>query len=296
MGRLDYRHNEPAVWSMTLGLLHPGEMGASVGAAARCHTEVLWASRGRSDATRRRAEDSGLVDALDLGSILEQCDVVLSVCPPHAALDLATAVADARFDGIYVDANAVAPATTATIARVIEDGGGRFVDGGIIGPPAHRTGTTRLFLAGDEAPRVAAIFDASPLQAICLEAGPPAASALKMAYAAYTKGTTALLLAIRALARQHDVEGALLDEWRTSQPDLVRRSETGALRSAPKAWRFVGEMDEIAASFAAAGLPGGFHHAAAEIYRRLERFKNEPDADLDALLRAILDDDRGHGS
>jgi 3-hydroxyisobutyrate dehydrogenase-like beta-hydroxyacid dehydrogenase len=264
-------------------------MGASVGAAARGRTEVLWASRGRSDATRRRAEESGLIDALDLGSILERCDVVISVCPPHAALELATLVGDARFDGIYVDANAVAPATTATIARVIEGGGGRFVDGGIIGPPAHRAGTTRLFLAGDQAPSVAAMFDASPLLAICLASGPPAASALKMAYAAYTKGTTALLVAIRALARRHGVEGALLEEWRTSQPDLVRRSEAGALRSAPKAWRFVAEMDEIAASFALAGLPAGFHHAAAEIYRRLERFKNEPDVDLDALLAAVLE-------
>ena len=99
-----------------------------------------------------------------------------------------------------------------------------------------------------------------------------------MAYAAYTKGTTALLLAIRALARRHGVEGALLEEWQVSQPELVRRSETGALRAAPKAWRFVAEMDEIAATFDGAGLPDGFHRAASEIYSRLERFKDDPDS------------------
>ena len=279
---------------MTLGLLHPGEMGASVGAAARCQTEVLWASRGRSDATRRRALESGLVDAGDLDSILQQSGVVMSVCPPHAALALAQQVADAGFRGLYVDANAVSPDTATTIARTIEDAGARFVDGAIIGPPAHRAGTTRLFLAGDDAERVARLFAGSPLEAIALAAPPPAASALKMAYAAYTKGTTALLLAIRALARRHGVEAALLDEWQTSQPELARRSETGALRAAPKAWRFVAEMDEIAATFDGAGLPDGFHRAASEIYSRLERFKDEPDHDLDALLAAILGRERIH--
>jgi 3-hydroxyisobutyrate dehydrogenase-like beta-hydroxyacid dehydrogenase len=274
---------------VTLGLLHPGEMGASVGAAARLRSEVLWASRGRSAATRRRAEESGLIDAVDLAPILAQCGVVMSVCPPHAALDLASVVADAGFAGLYVDANAVSPATAAAIARRIEQGGGRFVDGGIVGPPARRAGTTRLFLAGDEAASVAAIFSGSPLEAICLPGGPPAASALKMAYAAYTKGSAALLLAVRALARRHGIESALLEEWRTSQPELVRRSETGTLRAAPKAWRFVGEMDEIAATFQAAGLPDGFHRAAGEVYRRLERWKDAADADLDALLAAMLE-------
>jgi len=274
---------------MTIGLLHPGEMGASVGAAARGRSEVLWASRGRSAATRKRAETSGLMDAVDLDAILEKCGVVMAICPPHAALDLASRVAGAGFAGVYVDANAVSPATTAAIAERIGAAGGRFVDGGIIGPPAHRAGTTRLFLAGDDAPRIAELFMGSPLEAVCLPAGPPAASALKMAYAAYTKGSVALLLAVRALARCYGVEGSLLAEWQASLPDLVRRSETAALRSAPKAWRFAGEMDEIAATFAAAGLPESFHRAAGEVYRRLERFKDQPGADLDAVLAALLE-------
>jgi 3-hydroxyisobutyrate dehydrogenase-like beta-hydroxyacid dehydrogenase len=267
-------------------------MGASVGAAARYRTEVLWASRGRSEATRRRALESGLVDAGDLHSILAQSGVVMAVCPPHAALELAGRVADAGFRGLYVDANAVSPETATAIARTVEDAGARFVDGAIVGPPVHRAGTTRLFLAGDEAASVARMFEGSPLDAIALAAKPPAASALKMAYAAYTKGTTALLLAIRALARHHGVEGALLEEWRTSQPELPQRSELGALRAAPKAWRFVAEMDEIAATFADAGLPDGFHRAASELYRRLERFKDDRDVDLDTLLAAALGHER----
>jgi 3-hydroxyisobutyrate dehydrogenase-like beta-hydroxyacid dehydrogenase len=278
---------------MPFGLLHPGAMGASVGAAARARTEVLWASRGRSAATRQRAEASGLRDAADLEALLARCDVVMSVCPPHAALDLAEAVARAGFRGVYVDANAVSPSTAEAIAARVGAAGAVFVDGGIIGPPVERAGATRLFLAGDAAPRVAELFAGSPLEAIPLDAPPPAASALKMAYAAYTKGTAALLLAIRGLARRHGVEEALLAEWGVSQPELARRSEAAAVRSAPKAWRFAGEMDEIAASFAEAGLPDGFHRAASEVYRRLERFKDREDVDLDDVLEALLARERG---
>jgi hypothetical protein len=103
---------------------------------------------------------------------------------------------------------------------------------------------------------------------------PGAASALKMAYAAVTKGTSALLLAVRALAASEGVDEALLAEWGRSQPELPKRSESAARDSARKAWRFVGEMDEIAAAFEAAGLPGGFHQAAGEIYQRLAGYKD----------------------
>jgi len=89
-----------------------------------------------------------------------------------------------------------------------------------------------------------------------------------MAYAAWTKGTAALLLAIRALARVEGVEDALLAEWERSQPDLPGGSEAAARSAVAKGWRWVGEMEEIADTFAAAGLPDGFHRAAAEIYRR----------------------------
>jgi len=94
-----------------------------------------------------------------------------------------------------------------------------------------------------------------------------------MCYAAWTKGTAALLLAIRAVARDLGVEDALLAEWDRTQPDLRARSEA-ATGSVPKAWRFVGEMKEIAATFAAAGYPDGFALAAAEIYSRLAEFKD----------------------
>jgi 3-hydroxyisobutyrate dehydrogenase-like beta-hydroxyacid dehydrogenase len=196
------------------------------------------------------------------------------VCPPHAAIDVARDVAGRRFAGLFVDANAVAPVTAREIGAIVEAGGATFVDGGLIGPPPRNAGSTRLYLSGREAKRAAAFFESSALEAIAIGDGPGAASALKMTYAAYTKGSSALLMAIRALAASEGVDDALLAEWRRSQPDLPKRSEAAARDNARKAWRFVGEMEEIAATFEAAGLPGGFHEAAAVIYARLADYKD----------------------
>ncbi|OGL29074.1 MAG: hypothetical protein A3G44_13310 [Candidatus Rokubacteria bacterium RIFCSPLOWO2_12_FULL_73_47] len=259
----------------TIGILHPGEMGSAVGAAARAGgARVLWASAGRGGVTRERAAAAGLEDAGTLAGLVAASDVILSVCPPAAARDVARAVAVHRFAGLYVDANAIAPATTREVGALVEKAGARFVDGGIIGPPPVTRGTARLYLAGDGAARVAALFAGGALEAIALAGPPGAASALKAAYAGWNKGQAALLMAARAFAAAEGVEAALLAEWKLSQPDLPARSEAAVRSNARKAWRFVGEMEEIAASFAAAGLPEGFHAAAAEVYRRLEGWKD----------------------
>ena len=137
-----------------------------------------------------------------------------------------------------------------------------------------RAGEARLYLSGPGASVIAAVFKGTTLEAIVLDGPIGAASAIKMAYAAWTKGSQALLLAIRALAVHEGVDAALVAEWARSQPDATARSERAASANIKKAWRFVGEMDEIAATFAAAGLPDGFHEAAGEIYRRLAGWKD----------------------
>ncbi len=261
----------------TIGLLHPGEMGVTVGAAALAGgAHVVWASEGRSAATRERSLQAGLYDVESLESLVTQSAVILSVCPPAAAEKQANAVAAHRFSGVYVDANAVSPHTARTIAGAFANTPAEFVDGGLIGPPAKSPGTTRLYLSGTRAAEVASLFAETALAAHPLEAPAGAASALKMAYASYTKGVTALLAAIHSLADAEGVRDALLDEWAQSQPDLARRSERSIPTSALKAWRFVGEMQEIARTFEAVGLPGDFHRGAAEIYSRLTTFKDAP--------------------
>src|SRR5512144_195597 len=259
----------------TIGILHPGDMGSVVGACAvAAGARVLWASEGRSAGSRERAAAAGLEDARTVAAVVAASDVIVSVCPPHAAIEVARDVAGRRFAGLFVDANAVAPGTAREIGAIVAAGGATFVDGGLIGPPPRNAGSTRLYLSGREAKRAAALFESSALEAIAIGDGPGAASALKVTYAAYTKGSSALLMAIRALAASEGVDDALLAEWRRSQPDLPKRSEAAARDNARKAWRFVGEMEEIAAAFAAAGLPGGFHEAAAEIYARLADYKD----------------------
>jgi 3-hydroxyisobutyrate dehydrogenase-like beta-hydroxyacid dehydrogenase len=250
---------------IAVGLLHPGEMGAAVGQClAGAGHQVLWVPAGRSAATRKRADAAGLAGC-GLAEMIGRSDLIVSVCPPAAALDTARLVSG--FGGSYLDANAISPATAGEVAAIVAAGGAGYVDGGIIGTPPVAPGFIRLYLSGPRAGQVRALFDGTDVDAR-LVTPPGTASAVKMAYASWTKGSAALLLAARALARAEGVESDLLAEWAISQPGLDERSAGAAASAAAKGWRWVAEMEEIAATMAAAGLPEGFHQAAAEIYRR----------------------------
>ena len=258
----------------TIGLLHPGEMGAAVGKClAGAGHRVLWVPEGRSAATRERAAEAGL-DGCGWAEMAARSAVIVSVCPPHAALDVARQVAG--FRGLYLDANAVSPATAGEVAAIVAAGGADFADGGIIGPPPVAPGSTRLYLSGPRAGEIQALFGGTDVDARVVPA-PGSASAVKMAYASWTKGSAALLLAARALARAEGVESVLLEEWALSQPGLEKRWDGAAAAAAAKGWRWVGEMEQIAAAMAAAGLPGGFHQAAADMYRRYQQWPRRSD-------------------
>jgi 3-hydroxyisobutyrate dehydrogenase-like beta-hydroxyacid dehydrogenase len=271
-----------------IGLLHPGEMGAAVG---RCLTRaghtVLWASEGRGPQTAARARAAGLDDSGTAAEVADRADIIFSICPPHAALDVAWAVQG--FGGLFIDANAISPATAREVALMVEEGGATYIDGGIIGSPPVAAGSTRLYLSGPQADPVRGLFDGTPLDARVITTGLWSASAVKMAYAAWTKGSAALLLAARALARAEGVEDVLLTEWTLSQPSLADRAHGAARSATTKGWRWVAEMEEIAASMAAAGLPDGFHQAAAEIFRRSPHAEPDtPDGEaVDLVLAAI---------
>jgi 3-hydroxyisobutyrate dehydrogenase-like beta-hydroxyacid dehydrogenase len=294
-----------------IGLLHPGEMGAAV---AACLTgrgyQVLWVPAGRGPATQTRAAAAGLTAAAgpdaagQAAGLARRADIILSICPPHAALEVARAVAAAGFTGVYVDANAISPGTAREVAAAVESAGARYVDAGIIGLPPSPVpakeaspGSTRLYLSGGcaagdgdgPAVQVAALFQGTALTPVILRNDNPAgASALKMAYAAWTKGSAALLLAARALAGAEGVADSLLAEWSLSQPGLESRSLGAARSAAAKGWRWVGEMEEIAASMTADGLPGGFHQAAAEVFRRSSADAAQAGGPDDALIGAVL--------
>jgi 3-hydroxyisobutyrate dehydrogenase-like beta-hydroxyacid dehydrogenase len=275
-----------------LALLHPGEMGVTIGSCALASgITVGWTSDERSETTVSRANDAKFTEYNTLQELLANSNVVFSVCPPAAAAKLATRVAGGRFKGLYIDANAVSPTTAATIADIVESSGASYVDGGIIGPPAYEAGTTRLYLSGAKAREVTDLFKTGPLEAIDIGKSQTSASALKVCYAAWTKGSAALLLAVGALAQAENVADALRSEWAQSLPDLSARLENVAKGNAPKAWRFENEMHEIADTFEANGLPSAFHRAAAVTYALLSEYKGaEHPPSLDEVLRTLLED------
>lgn len=275
-----------------IGVLSPGAMGAAVAAAGlRGSTAMLWAGEGRGHATRARADAAGMVDVGTVEDLVQQSEIILSVCPPSFADDVADRVFDLGFSGTFVEANAIAPSTARAVAARAP-AGVHVVDGGIVGPPPTRPGTTRLYLSGEGADDVAAVFAGGPLECIVLQGPVGGASALKVCYAANTKAGGALLMAIRALAVAEGVDDALVSEWSRSQPHALATSEGWSTASAPKAWRFVGEMQEIGDALRDRGLPDGFLRAAADIYARLERYKDTEELiPVDQLLEGLLAQD-----
>jgi 3-hydroxyisobutyrate dehydrogenase-like beta-hydroxyacid dehydrogenase len=250
-----------------VGLLFPGEMGAEIGGAARA--EVVWASGGRSRATVQRAERAGLVDAGSVAELVGSSEVVLSVCPSAIAEDVATEVFALGFSGLYVDANAVSPARMARIAEL----GPRVVDGSIIG----RDGI-HFYLSGrpDEVEQVAALFAGTDVTAIPLGPKLGAASALKMAFGGWNKIGVALAAQAHAIARAYGVQKALEAEGVAGER---------VSRSAPKAWRWAPEMDEVADTCGELGLPDAMGRGAAELYGRWDGHR-----DTEVALDRLLDD------
>lgn len=275
---------------MNIGILHPGEMGVSIAASvSNSGHEVYWLSTYRSEKTRNRAEKHGLIETPLLTTMCKDCEVILSVCPPHAAEEVAISVTSEGYTGLYLDANAISPARTRKIGQIIQDAGGTFVDGGIIGEPAWEPKSTWLYLSGKKAEIIASIFAKGPLETKVIGHEIGKASALKMCYAAYSKGTTALLSAILAAAESNGVRDNLYQQWEMDETGFSEQVNRRARRVTAKAWRFEGEMHEIAETFAESGLPDGFHEAAAEIYHRMAGFKDsQQPPELDDVLKALL--------
>src|SRR3984957_11164313 len=176
----------------TVGLLHPGEMGAAVGGClVSVGHEGLWDPAGRSRAATGRALAAELTGGA-FGRLVAKSSVILSICPPHAALDVARQVAAAGYTGCYVDANAISVAPPERAGPVVTGAGATYVDGGIAGAPPEVAGPPRLYLSGPHANQVRPLFSRARLDARIAEGPPYAASTVKMAYAAWTKGSSAL--------------------------------------------------------------------------------------------------------
>jgi len=277
-----------------IGILNPGEMGISIATSIQnAQHSVYWASAGRSAETIKRAGKYKLIDAENVANLCEQCEIIVSVCPPEAASEVANQVIENGYSGLYLDANAISPHRSEDISRVMTSAGIKYVDGGIIGPPAWNAGTTHLYLSGTHANKVSTLFESGPLSVHILGDNISDASALKMCFAAYTKSSTALLCSILAVADNLGVREALYKQWSFNDPDFAVQAENRVRGNTKKAWRFVAELEEIASTFEATGVPGGAQSTAAEIYRRLAHFKDtNPIPDLREVISSITLNDK----
>ena len=168
-----------------IGFLHPGSMGISLAASSQnSGYDVYWNSEGRSQQTRDRAEQFHLHEISTFAQLCETCSVLVSVCPPHAAENMAERALTHGFTGLYLDANAISPQRVLRIEQKMTTAGVKFVDGGIIGGPAWEPGRTWLYLSGKEAETAAPLFSAGPLETEVIGSDIGKASALKMCFAA----------------------------------------------------------------------------------------------------------------
>jgi len=254
----------------TVAILSPGDMGHSVGERLRVNgLRVITCLDGRSERTVKLAAEAGIVDVPTYSDLVQEADVILSILvpaqAPNAAQRVARAISETGAEVIYADCNAIAPQTVREIGRLIVKAGAKFVDASIIGGPPRGESTPRLYVAGSDTSALEALNQYG-LNVVVLGKKIGLASAIKMCYAAWTKGSTALCTELLIAAKAMGVFDALEKEFRSSQSMMVMRMQR--LPAVPiKSRRFVGEMVEIAKTFKDVGLTPNILAGAAEIYR-----------------------------
>ena len=274
----------------TVGILSPGEMGAGVGAAlGATGLTVLTCLAGRSPASHERARAAGIEDVSDLATLVELCDLILSILVPARARGVAVAVGEAaRSAGgttVLADCNAIAPQTVQAMEVDLEGSGVTLVDAGIVGGPPRNGQGPRVYASGSAA-HLLGELDGRGIDVV--DVGPEIgkASAVKMCYAAMTKGTTALRTALLVAARRLEVYDELIAEMENSQAAALGAAEQGMRRLPNVAYRWIGEMEEIASTFEHVGVTPDFHTGAAQVFREVDATFAR-DADLSDLANAV---------
>ncbi|WP_331718940.1 DUF1932 domain-containing protein (plasmid) [Streptomyces virginiae] len=271
----------------TVGILHPGSMGAAVAACAATNAAaVLWCETGRSTASAARAVQFGLTPVAELAELLDRSDIVISLCPPAAAEDVARDVAAHRFDGAYVEANAINPERAQRIAALLEPTA-MVVDGGVVGSPPVGGKTPTLYLSGPAAAtaRIEALFAGTAVRTAVLGTEVGKASALKLSYATFQKTSRVLVALAVGMAREYGVDQELV-EVASRRTDSYLSEPQYVAKAAARAWRWGPELEEAADALAAAGLPPEMLRAAASTLARWHEVKDDGELTLtDALDR-----------
>lgn len=271
----------------TVGILHPGSMGAAVAACAATNAaEVLWCETGRSTASVERATRFGLSPVATLAELVDRSDIVISLCPPAAAEGLARNVAGHHFAGVYVEANAINPVRTQRIATLLEPDA-TVVDGGVVGSPPVRGKAPTLYLSGPVGATecIKALFAGTAVRTAVLGTEVGKASALKLSYAAFQKTSRVLVALAVGMAREHGVDQELI-EIASKRTDSYLSEPQYVAKTAARAWRWGPELEEAADALAAVGLPPEILRAAATTLARWHDVKDDSEFTLtDALDR-----------
>ncbi|MFI5867680.1 DUF1932 domain-containing protein [Streptomyces sp. NPDC051546] len=267
----------------TIGLLHPGAMGAAVGGQlVRAGHQVLWCPEGRSPQTRERAEANGL-NATDMKPLLSDAEVVLSICPPAAAEDLARSASG--YDGIWVEANAITPHRTARCATLLP--ASTVVDGGIVGSPPTGGKHPTLYLSGPaSADAIVNLFTGTDVRTQVLGDRLGQASALKLSYSSYQKASRVLAAVSYGLAVDHGVDEELLAIG-GKRPGSYLTEVDYIPKTAARAWRWGPELIEAADMLRDAGLPDEMLRAAAAALARWEQAKDDGRMDIAKALEQL---------
>jgi 3-hydroxyisobutyrate dehydrogenase-like beta-hydroxyacid dehydrogenase len=278
--------------ALVVAVIAPGTMGAAVGKRFVDHgLKVLTSLQGRSRETASRAKNAGMVAASD--EEIASADFLLSILPPGDALSLAQRFVPSlganNSKPVYVDCNAVSPATLESVAAAIAPTGCPFVDAGIIGPPA----APRFYVSGPAAPRLAALRDYG-LDVRVLDGALGAASALKMSYAGITKGTQAIGAAMILAAARAGSAQALLEELQFSQKEMFAWLKRNLVTMPPKAYRWVAEMHEIADFVGDDPAAHKLYRGAANFYERIAEDFAADKKDVSALLAFLGGNSPGH--
>ncbi|MCC9075330.1 DUF1932 domain-containing protein [Litorilinea aerophila] len=281
----------------TVAILSPGDMGHAVGRVLREHgLPVITCLQGRSPRTRNLAAQAGIAPVDSYEELVQQADLLLSILVPAQALTAARQVAEALqrtgADLLYVDCNAISPETVRRLGQEVEQAGARFVDASIIGPPPREPGATRFYASGPHADEFAVLQNFG-LDVRVIGETVGHASALKMCYAALTKGLTALSTELLVAAQALGVWPALRQEFEASQPAMLQRMNRSLPGMPAKAYRWVGEMEEIAATFEQVGLTPRMLLGAADMYRLVEQTPlarltpEDPQPTLEEMLQIL---------
>ena len=277
----------------TIGALGLGNMGGAVASALKKNgLDLITALEGRSQATRDSAASRGIEDVGSLDELVRRSDLVLSLLVPAEAPAVASGVAAAMASTgstpAFADCNAVSPETSKAMGPAIEAAGGVFIDAGIIGGPPSDTYAPRFYASGADTSALAEL-NAKGIDVIAVGSEAGRASAIKMCYASQTKGITALQTAMLVAAERLGVYDELVAELSGSQRANLERAE-GSLKRLPSvAGRWIGEMEEIAATFEQVGVTGHFHKGAAEMFRLVESAGLSGGDDARDTVRAFAD-------